>query len=368
MWSLVKKSLGKKDKRGVSVLIGYVLLIVIAVIIAAIVYTWLRTYVPTESLNCPDGSSIYISDANYCDNLLSLTLKNNGRFDLAGYFIHASNSSGQIATIDLSQDFNSTLSYGNSVIFGNSILFSTQSNSFSPGEQIQHIFNVPHGLVSVQIIPTRFQEQNNRNVFASCSDAQVVAVDLSCKGAIEGCVPDDISTTCGTAVCGQKTNNCGQLVTCPPNNCDPSTELCSNGQCVSKFGCQDTCSTLGYECGNWTICGIDNVPCGPNNGQCDYGFQCNSGQCNQILNDGVCAPGENCLDPDCQGLQARCPSGQLCNAGVCSLTSDCSAQCIGSGYSWGSCLASNQCRSPDSAPFSGNAYCGAGNGVCCCTP
>ena len=80
----------RKDKKAVSVLIGYVLLVVFAVILAAIVYQWLRTYVPTESLNCPDGASIFISDANYCENALSLTIKNNGRFDLAGYYANLS--------------------------------------------------------------------------------------------------------------------------------------------------------------------------------------------------------------------------------------------------------------------------------------
>ena len=90
----------RKDKKAVSVLIGYVLLVVFAVILAAIVYQWLRTYVPTEGLNCPDGTSIFISETSYCDNQLNLTLKNNGRFDVSGYFLHASNSSGEdIGTI-----------------------------------------------------------------------------------------------------------------------------------------------------------------------------------------------------------------------------------------------------------------------------
>ena len=89
-------------------MIGYVLLITFAVIMGAIIYQWMKTYVPKDSLDCPDDVSVFIKDIA-CEGSagnfqLSLTLKNSGMFNIAGYFIHAANETGQeLATIDLSQ-------------------------------------------------------------------------------------------------------------------------------------------------------------------------------------------------------------------------------------------------------------------------
>ena len=79
----------KKTKRGVSIMIGYILLITFVIAISIFVYQWLKTYVPKEGLECPDGVSIYISKANINPNegKLTLTLKNTGRFDINGVFV-----------------------------------------------------------------------------------------------------------------------------------------------------------------------------------------------------------------------------------------------------------------------------------------
>jgi len=46
----------KKNKRGVSIVIGYVLLIAISIVISILVYQALKTYVPKEALECSDGT------------------------------------------------------------------------------------------------------------------------------------------------------------------------------------------------------------------------------------------------------------------------------------------------------------------------
>ena len=66
-----------RDKKAVSIMIGYILLITFAVVIAAVVLTWLKTYVPRQGLECPDGVSIYILDSELDRNDLVLTLRNN---------------------------------------------------------------------------------------------------------------------------------------------------------------------------------------------------------------------------------------------------------------------------------------------------
>ncbi|MDP7520887.1 MAG: hypothetical protein QF567_01490, partial [Candidatus Pacearchaeota archaeon] len=51
-----------KNKRGISVMIGYILLISSLVVMGTIVYNWMKTFVPTETISCPDGVSIYIKN------------------------------------------------------------------------------------------------------------------------------------------------------------------------------------------------------------------------------------------------------------------------------------------------------------------
>ena len=52
-----------RKKRAVSEMIGYVLLISIAVIMSVIVYAWLKTYKPGTEVECPDSTSIAIEEA-----------------------------------------------------------------------------------------------------------------------------------------------------------------------------------------------------------------------------------------------------------------------------------------------------------------
>ena len=86
-------------------MIGYVLLVAIAIIMSMIVFQFIRTYVPKDIVDCPDGVSVFIQEIKYdCDaDTLDITIKNNGRFSIAGYFIHATTEEGQeLATFDLS--------------------------------------------------------------------------------------------------------------------------------------------------------------------------------------------------------------------------------------------------------------------------
>ena len=224
---LQQKRKGAGKKKGVSILIGYVLLIVFAVVIGAIVYQWLKTYVPAESLNCPEGTALFISGASYCGNQLNLSIKNNGRFDIAGYFIHASNTtSSDVATLDLTPYFNNV----SGKIYGSSILLSSTdiNNTFSPSQTISNTFNLPSSLgtlSSIELIPTRFQIVSNRNRFVSCSDAKIQQASLTCN---------------------------------------PSGPTCP-----------DTCSSLGFQCGTQTVCGAST-----NCGSCSGGNICNAtGKC-----------------------------------------------------------------------------------------
>jgi len=165
-----------KNKHGLSIVIGYVLLISISIVMSIIVFTWLRTYVPSEGINCDDGTSAFIKETNYdyANEKLTVTLRNNGKFDIDGYFIHVSNQSDleQIATIDLSTGI-----YSGGELFGSSIRFDgLTENYLTPGDEILSVFNVSaeYGILTkVEIIPTRIQIVNGKKRFISCSNAKV---------------------------------------------------------------------------------------------------------------------------------------------------------------------------------------------------
>jgi len=168
------KRIEKKDKRAISVMIGYILLISVAVVMAIIVYSWLKTYVPKESLDCPDGVSILIKDYTCDSNQLSITTLNNGRFNVAGYFVRvADNPDLELATIDLSKDLTPE-SAGKQ--FGNGILFAQGSgNSLQPSEEATNIFDISSltTLYFVELAPLRFQEEEGRERLVSCANKKV---------------------------------------------------------------------------------------------------------------------------------------------------------------------------------------------------
>ena len=160
-------------KRGVSPIIGYVLLIVFAIVLGVIVYNWMRTYVPQGNLECPDGTSLFVKDYS-CNNLtLNITLKNNGKFNVGGYFIYAATSPGQeLATKDISPYVTDNLSR----LFPNGIKFSGELNSLSPMDEETNEYNLAgfDGTVySVEIVPIRWQKDGRLNRLVSCTAADI---------------------------------------------------------------------------------------------------------------------------------------------------------------------------------------------------
>ena len=162
-----------KNKKGISEVVGYILLIGISIAMSIIVYAWLKTYVPAEAPTCADGTSFYISDINCTGGKLNISFENNGKFSINGYYIHASDNpdTTQLATIDLSSKI-----INGGFLAGNSILFSQiTDNSLNPGDEMQSSFDVSgyNTLYKIEIIPTRIQESNNQKLIVSCANAKV---------------------------------------------------------------------------------------------------------------------------------------------------------------------------------------------------
>lgn len=165
-----------KNKKGVSIMVGYVLLVTFVIILGAIVYQWMKTYVPTDEIECPDGVSIFIEDYECSGSYLNLTLKNNGKFNIGGYFIYATNSSEQeLATIDLSgyhSDEDSQLAPTGIKLGG----IEGRDNTLTPNEEEIEIYDLSEfgdTIYAIEIVPIRWQEENNRIRLVSCSDAEI---------------------------------------------------------------------------------------------------------------------------------------------------------------------------------------------------
>ncbi len=182
-----QKKLGqamRTNKKGVSVMIEYVLLVVIVISISSISYVWMKSYVPAEDLECQDGVSVYISNMNcsYTGNSsISITLKNSGRFTVRGFFIRGTNEPDQkLATLDLSKyltEKNKILS--NEITFENVDL--SASNTFLPTKEKTFTFkDIPGKIYSIEIIPTRIEEIEGNPHTASCSNAKINE-EISCN-------------------------------------------------------------------------------------------------------------------------------------------------------------------------------------------
>lgn len=161
------------NKKAISPMIGYILLITFAVIIGTVVFQWMKTYVPRDVAECPDEVSLFIKNYNYnCAlDILNVTLINNGKFNIGGYFIRATNSTEEsLASKDLSN-------FSIEKTIGNLIKFPGIENSFKPGNpQKTNKFNLSNSgfgrIYSIEIVPARWQVENNKKILVICTNAK----------------------------------------------------------------------------------------------------------------------------------------------------------------------------------------------------
>jgi len=152
------------NKRGVSVVIGYVLLIGMVVVISLAVFAWLKTYVPREIPKCPTDVSISIKEAICTADDLKLIIENNGLFSVDGYFIRGSTNPDQEATINLAES-----EAGEFVKFA--IPLRPNQESF---EKTLDLSGVQGNIVFIEIIPIRIQpDEEGKKRLATCGDAKV---------------------------------------------------------------------------------------------------------------------------------------------------------------------------------------------------
>jgi hypothetical protein len=348
--------------------------------------------------------------------MLTLKMLNNGKFDIGGYFIYATDSPDkQLATIDLTQNQtipNSRLQpYG--VKFGSLL----SKNSLGPGQKETEIYNLTGigRIYSIEIVPIRWQTEKRKMMLISCKDARIKE-EISC---FVPCVDQPIETFCADVgiECGSRINNCRKQIDC--GHCS-GTDVCnSTGQCVPPNRCTETCG--GFECGSvcTEICGNCNFihsdgacsdhfcvidTCDDNFGNCDgngaNGCETNlltdannCGYCGHDCGSESCVNGACTSSPStCNGIWAApenvdCDGGVgctncVCNSGLVSTNdggcappgvSSCPAYCVWLGtYTTGVCRQNvAQCNaycSGGTIQTGGNQWCVSPTTNCCCCP
>jgi len=139
------------NKRGISPVVGYVILIAIILIISLITYNWIKTYKLGGGLECPEGVSLVIEKAECSNHKLEVKVKNNGLFDINGYVIRGERkiSETKKEVIDL---------YGGYYYFDD-----FEDIKLEPDEDITKLFGGTKAgrIMSVEITPIRF-EQNEK--------------------------------------------------------------------------------------------------------------------------------------------------------------------------------------------------------------
>ncbi len=80
------------NKKGLSEVVSYVLLIVIAVSLSILVFAWLKVKVPKEKLECPDSVSLILKEyvCNTALDKVEITFQNKGLFKIDGVYIRYS--------------------------------------------------------------------------------------------------------------------------------------------------------------------------------------------------------------------------------------------------------------------------------------
>lgn len=86
-----------KNKKAVSEMISYVILIAIAISISIGVFIWLKDLANVSpKIDCKDGTSLRLDEVTCSLNIITIKIKNNGNFNVNGFIIQVSDDINKI--------------------------------------------------------------------------------------------------------------------------------------------------------------------------------------------------------------------------------------------------------------------------------
>lgn len=89
-----------KNKKALSEIVGYAILIVIAITLSVMVYSFLKMYVPKDKVECNEDINLILQDysCSVSTKELNITLTNKGLFKADAAYIRFGNESQKIRT------------------------------------------------------------------------------------------------------------------------------------------------------------------------------------------------------------------------------------------------------------------------------
>lgn len=92
-----------KNKKAISELISYVLLITLALAMATATYFFMKAYAekPLPEENCPEGTSVVVENYSCSDGYINITIRNRGLHSIVGVYIKGGTEAGSELWQDL---------------------------------------------------------------------------------------------------------------------------------------------------------------------------------------------------------------------------------------------------------------------------
>jgi len=164
------------NKKAISEIVGYVLLISISIALGSMIYMWLKGYVakPLPEEACPDGVNLIIFDyacyLNGTQKTINLTIQNRGLFNVDAYIIKINNASSSEKTGDIVGRYplNDIAAKTNIIVFKPAL---TPSNS----TMNQFDYTGHNKLRQIEILPKKITEKGS----SICSKA-IIQQEIKC--------------------------------------------------------------------------------------------------------------------------------------------------------------------------------------------
>jgi flagellin-like protein len=160
-------------KKGLSEIIGYVLLIVIAISLSLLVYAWMKGLLWKKTKACPDEVSLMIADysCDFAGKNVTIVFRNNGLFDVDGFIARISNEEGRLPVKLLKEGI---------PLNGSNLGEFSFDKKLSPGAEFTNtFFYSEYGkILEIEIVPFKYLEE----------EGEVLVCDKSTvKQRLQGC-------------------------------------------------------------------------------------------------------------------------------------------------------------------------------------
>ena len=177
------------DKRAVSQVVTYVLLIITALGLSVLVYAFLQGFIPEEKFICPENLALIIRTVR-CDIPLKqgqilVDVSNKGNFEIDGVYARYSQLEGGVASNPLipidSEDYGSINRITSDQAAGGFLYFGRLSDvpiPLRPGKNYTQLFSYSGGLKKIEFQP--FVNRGGNEELGICEN-KVVSRVVSCN-------------------------------------------------------------------------------------------------------------------------------------------------------------------------------------------